>query len=169
MELGLGEGMNDYAHRRAPRRGPRGFTLAELMVVIVLMGLIAAMAGPRMNRWIQTISQRSAGNQLVADLAWARSFAAREGQTVSLRVVNANTYTVTVDQPNGQVARQIKRVNLPQLNRGTGFTVASARIAFDSRGVLRLQESTTDSLRLVRGPVQETVRVTPVGRPYRVR
>lgn len=157
--------------KRTPSlRSRRGFSLAELMAVVVIMGIMAAMAGPKMTRWVQSISQRSAANQLVADLSYARAVAAREGQTVSLRVVTPTAYQVTVDQPNGGVARQIKRVELSQLNRATAFTTpVASRIAFDSRGLLRNNASTTTELVVSRGLVTDTVRVTQVGRPQRAR
>ena len=164
-ELGLRAGM-----KRTPSlRSRRGFSLAEVMAVVVIMGIVAAMAGPAMARWIQTISQRSAANQLVADLSYARAFAAREGRTVSLRVVNPTTYQITVDAANGAVDRQLKRVDLSQMNRATTFSTGSARIAFDSRGLLRNNASTTTQLTVVRGYVSETVTVSQVGRPQRER
>lgn len=148
--------------------GRRGFTLAEMMAVVAIMGIIAAMAGPRMVRWVQTISQRSAANQIVSDLSLARQQAVREGQTVSFRVVDATTYRITVDSANGAVGREVKRVDLSQLNRDTRFSASGIRIAFDSRGMLRSDGADpSPSLTVVRGDVPATIQVTAVGRPYR--
>ena len=146
-------------HRR------RGFTLTELMVVITIMGLMAAMAGPRMVRWIQTIGQRGAFNQLMSDLALARIQAVRQGSTVSLRIVDNDTYRVTVDDANGAPARVLKQVDLGQMQKGATLAPASGRIAFDSRGVLRPNPvSTITQITLTRGPVSKRLRVTGVGR-----
>lgn len=138
-------------------------------MVLVIMGIMAAMAGPRMARWIQTISQRSVANQLVADLGRARALAAREGATVSVRVLNTTTYQVTVDSASGTMIREVKRVNLTQMNRDTKFaSPVGSRIAFDSRGIFRVNSSTRE-LVVQRGTLSDTVRVTPVGRPSRAR
>jgi type IV fimbrial biogenesis protein FimT len=152
---------------RPPAR--RGFTLPEMLMVVVIMGIMAAMTIPRMVRWVQTVSQRSVSNQLVADLSRARALAAREGATVSLRLVNETTYRVTIDAPAGTVVREVKRVDLSQTNRATTFVgPLDARIAFDSRGLYRT-DSSADQLVVRRGSLNDTVRVTRVGRPFRVR
>jgi prepilin-type N-terminal cleavage/methylation domain-containing protein len=154
-----------FAPRVAARRG---FTLPEMLMVLVIMGIMAAMAGPRLARWIQSISQRSVANQLVADLGRARAMAAREGRTVSLRIVDAKTYRVTIDT-SGVAWREIKRVDLSQMNRATTFvTDVGSRISFDSRGIYRANSGTSE-LVVQRGTQQDTVRVSQVGRPSRAR
>lgn len=142
-----------------------GFSLTELMVVVVIMGLMAAMAGPRMLRWVQTIGQRGAFNQLMSDLSLARIQAVRQGTTVSLRIIDNDTYQVTVDDNTGAAARVLKRVDLQQAYRGTTLNPTSGRIAFDSRGVLRPNPvSTTTQVTLTRGSITKQLRVTGVGR-----
>jgi prepilin-type N-terminal cleavage/methylation domain-containing protein len=146
-------------HRR------RGFTLTELMIVVVLMGLMAAMAGPRMARWVQTIGQRGAFNQLISDLSLARIQAVRQGTTVSLNVIDANSYDVTVDAFGANPARVLKRVDLDQTYPGTTLDPASGRIAFDSRGTLRASPvSTITQVTLARGSVTKRLTVTGVGK-----
>jgi prepilin-type N-terminal cleavage/methylation domain-containing protein len=150
---------------RTPSLRRRGFTLAELMVVVVIMGLMAAMAGPRMLRWVQTIGQRGAFNQLIADLSLARIQAVRQGTTVSLNVIDADSYDVTVDAFGGNPSRVLKRVDLNQSYRGTTLDPASGRIAFDSRGTLRpAPVSTITQITLARGSVTKRLTVTGVGK-----
>ncbi len=143
----------------------RGFTLTELLVVVVIMALMAAMAGPRMLRWVQTIGQRGAFNQLMSDLSLARIQAVRQGTTVSLRIIDNDTYQVTVDNAAGGAARVLKTVDLQQTYRGTRLNPETGRIAFDSRGVLRPNPvSTTTAITLTRGTISKRLRVTGVGR-----
>jgi prepilin-type N-terminal cleavage/methylation domain-containing protein len=160
--------MNCITPPRPPGRR-RGFTLPEMLAVVVIMGIMAAMAGPRLARWVQTISQRSLANQLVADLGRARALAAREGSTVSLRVVDATTYRVTIDSPAGVVVRVVKTVDVSQMNRATVFvSPVGSRIAFDSRGIYNTNSNVTQ-LVVRRGTQSDTVQVTQVGRPSHVR
>lgn len=148
---------------RTRRRG--GFTLTELMIVLIIAGLMAAMAGPRMMRWVQTIGQRGVTNQLAGDLALARIQAVRQGATVSFRIDDADTYRVTVDDANGNVVRTLRTVDLQQVYRGATLDPTSGRIAFDSRGVLRPSPvSTISDITLTRGDVTKRVNVSGVGR-----
>jgi type II secretion system protein H len=147
----------------------RGFSLTELMVVVVIMGLMAAMAGPRMLRWVQTIGQRGAFNQLMSDLSLARIQAVRQGTTVSLRIIDNDSYQVTVDNAAGNAARVLKRVDLQQTYRGTTLNPTTGRLAFDSRGVLRPNPvSTITQVTLTRGSISKQLQVTGVGRIERV-
>jgi prepilin-type N-terminal cleavage/methylation domain-containing protein len=152
------------------RRGGRaGFTLIELLVVLLLMGLVLAMVGPKFTAGIRYLTARSATSQVVADLALARTQAVREGNTASFRLVSPSQYEVTVDAPNGAVARVVKRVTLEGTARGVAVTApAGARIAFDSRGMRRTGAGLGNNLVVTRqGGLTDVVTVTIVGRVIR--
>ncbi|HST59814.1 MAG TPA: GspH/FimT family pseudopilin [Longimicrobium sp.] len=146
--------------------GRRGFTLIEMLVVLVLMGIMATMAGPRLVNWARVVGQRGALNELVADLSLARTQAVRQGQTVSLRVTDATHYRVTVDNAAGNVVRTLKTVDLGATYKGTRLTQTTGRVSFDSRGMFRTS-STFDNLGVRQGTTTKTVRISVVGRIYR--
>ncbi|MBW3654625.1 MAG: GspH/FimT family pseudopilin [Gemmatimonadetes bacterium] len=152
------------------RRGGRaGFTLIELMVVLLLMGLVLAMVGPKFTGTIRYFTARSATSQVVADLALARTQAVREGTTASFRLVSPSNYMVTVDAPNGNLSRVVKNVTLEGTARGVAASApGGARIAFDSRGMRRTGAGLGSNVVITRGEgMSDTVTVTIVGRVIR--
>lgn len=58
----------------------RGFTLLELMVVILLAGILSAIALPQFSSVIARAQQTSIANALVLDLNYARSEAIKRSQ-----------------------------------------------------------------------------------------
>lgn len=149
-------------HAARPR-ARRGFTLPELMLVVVLIGIMAAMAGPRLFRWIQVATQRGAANQVAADLQYARVQAVRQGRTVSLRIDTDKRYRVTVDNTDGTALRTLKTTDLSLSYRDAVLDPAAGRIGFDSRGMRRTD---LEGVTIIRGDVRRTVNVSTVGRIY---
>lgn len=146
-------------------RSRRGVTLLELVAVLSIIIIAAAIGGPKMYRWAHVAGQKGAANQVVSDLALARIQAVRQGQTVSMRVESSTSYRLTVDDAAGNEVREIKEVNLGNLYKQTSLT-PTGRIAFDSRGMLRAT-STIGGVTIIRGGVTRQVTVTTVGRIVR--
>ena len=76
---------------RSPAPGPQppapawGFTLLELLVVMVLLGVLTAVAYPSIGRGMSTLRLRTASRQIAAAIHLARSKALREQQTYYLQ------------------------------------------------------------------------------------
>ena len=71
------------------RRAQAGFTAAEILVVITIVGILAAVAIPSMSNLLQTQAVRGASYDLQADLTYARSEAISRSTNVS--VVGSST------------------------------------------------------------------------------
>ena len=153
--------------RTFPLRGRAGFTLTEMLVVVVIMTIMAALAGPRMAHWLRTLSSRTTADQVAADLSLARIQAVRNGRTASLRITNDHTYTITLDSLGTQGVSVIKTVDVSRYEVGTVLAPTSGRISFDSRGILRSALTSTDSVRITRGSSSRVVKITTVGRILR--
>jgi prepilin-type N-terminal cleavage/methylation domain-containing protein len=65
-------------------RRQAGFTATEILVVIGIVGVLAAIAVPSMSKMIQTQSVRSASYDLNADLIYARSEAISRATNVTI-------------------------------------------------------------------------------------
>jgi general secretion pathway protein H len=66
------------------RRGERGFTLIEMLVVMAIAGLIAGIAFPAVERALATLAFRSAATQLRLGLRSQRAEAIRTGRPMRL-------------------------------------------------------------------------------------
>ena len=68
----------------AKRAVQRAFTLVELLTVITIVGIVAAMAGPGFHDFIVQQRIRAAAYELIADLNFARSEAVKRNATVTI-------------------------------------------------------------------------------------
>lgn len=67
-----------------PTLRARGLTLIELMIVVLVLGVLVALVAPSMRGMISTQRVRGVNAELVTDLQFARSEAARRNRDVSV-------------------------------------------------------------------------------------
>ena len=99
------------------QRSSNGFTLIELMVVIVLLGLVAGIAIPSFNDLIQSNRQTALTNSMVGLLSFARSEAIRRGESVT---VTASGNAFQAQLGDGTVIRQLEDAEPGQISQVTG-------------------------------------------------
>src|SRR5918992_5653495 len=109
----------------------RGFTLLEIAMVVVLMGVMGGYAAPRLLQARTRGSSGSASQAVVSQISRARDIASR--RRITTRVVLSSTTVMAFGTVNG-----IEQQVLPPLNLTTEFgaTLTSGRpeIRFDTRG-----------------------------------
>jgi prepilin-type N-terminal cleavage/methylation domain-containing protein len=126
-------------------RSRSGFTLIEVMVVVVVAGLIMAMTLPKFSATFDRVSVRSAKQQMTAYLAAARAAAIRQSQTSQFHVANNSIWT-NVNQLGGTNINVTKTMSLKTM-RGVTVTLsgstANDSITYDSRGMSNTGSSKT--------------------------
>jgi type IV fimbrial biogenesis protein FimT len=125
-------------HSSARHPTAQGFSLIELMVVIAILGISAALAGPPLTQWMQANRVISGANNLLADIQYARSEAIRNNRDVHLApAVNNyadgwNIFTVT----SSGARDALLKVNrgLPRQNRSMTSNISALPIIFRGDG-----------------------------------
>ena len=109
-----------------------GFTLIELMIVIVLIGTLLALSMPKLNKVDAQAGSRSAAQTIAAQLATARQAAIATGYAARL-TLNANKITVQTSDSLGTYTTLGKTIRLSELGVTVTGTPASS-VEFDPRG-----------------------------------
>jgi prepilin-type N-terminal cleavage/methylation domain-containing protein len=149
-------------HTSIPRRRG-GFSLAEMLIALTVMGIVLALTVPRMSKVIQGSKLTRIMDELVGDINKARMLAVRKGKSASI-IVNANGlgYKMVVGTDT------MRSFVLNNQEANTRFAPASATITFNSRGMITAGGGTTGTtLRAVHGTDSASVTVTGIGRVYR--
>lgn len=119
----------------------KGFTLLELMIIIAVAGIVAALAVPNYLASRERAKLRGATSNLVADFELARSRAIRENGNVAVVFsADGRGYSVFEDFNSNWTRdadeRMLRSVDLPpgvEVDMPTTF--ASDRMRFNSRGI----------------------------------
>lgn len=112
-----------------------GFTLIEMMMVVVVTGLIMLVAFPRVRSGMIKSSIRSARSDIVSMHARARNAAVQQGKATYL-VFNGNSAVVLmrIAPGNGAWADTLGGVQDLADKYGVSLTVTENMLAFDPRG-----------------------------------
>ena len=73
------------ARRRPPASSGRGFTLLEMLVVMVLIGMVTGVVFPALSKWFDTLVVRSELSQVQSQLRRLPAWAGLAHQTVLLQ------------------------------------------------------------------------------------
>jgi prepilin-type N-terminal cleavage/methylation domain-containing protein len=152
----------EVMHRSLRMQSNRGFTVVELLIVIVVMGFLSAMAYPRWSGVRASAALRAARVQFAASLATARAAAVRYGRPAQLKRTG-NTIAVSVDTGGtGAFVSLGAAVALDsQFNVTLNGTVDS--IVFGPRGLATNLTSSGAHFALVRGAIRDSVCLTRLG------
>src|SRR6267154_6354571 len=93
------------SRKYATTRGLKGFSLFELLIVVVILGIAATMVGPAMSRIVRHQRVNRAAKIIVSDIQNAFAVAARQREPVRIQADAASRSYQFVDRKTGTVLR----------------------------------------------------------------
>jgi len=139
-----------------------GFTLIEVLMVLGIIGVIAAMAMPRWTRSVARYEADAAARRLAADLAWAQSLARNTSSSLTVHVsLTDSTYQLVgvadPDHPGQGYSVDLKQSPYRCAIVASTATDANGNIVFDGYGTT----AATGSIIVQAGDAQKQVNVNP--------
>ncbi|GAC1655385.1 MAG: hypothetical protein NVS4B3_20070 [Gemmatimonadaceae bacterium] len=112
----------------------RGFTLIEIMMVVVLMAIMMAIAFPKLQSLNRSTDVRSAAQQLATSVSAARGAAIRRGRHAYFNQSGSQIW-VTVDGQSSVPDTTLLPADLSAVYGVTIVSPATTTIDFDPRGI----------------------------------
>lgn len=148
----------------SPRSRP-GHTLAELLTVLTLLGLLAGLAAPALARAHQRLRVRAALDRFVAELYYARGHAARSGRAVYLRLSPGRGCAASYSLAAAPRAPPFRAVRLDGAGPRVCLVVRGAPvIRIDPRG---MPDGAARTVTASLGGAADSLRISLVGRVHR--
>ena len=129
----------------------RGFSLIELLVVLVLIGIMAGVAAPSVGRFLDTLEFRKQSAKVMATVRYARLKAITEGKLVVMTATEGDgSQALTL---SGAVA-EVRELELAE---DATLELEPLELVFSPEGY-----ATPGTLKLTSGDRSETITIDPL-------
>jgi type II secretion system protein H len=142
-----------------------GFTLLEVLVVLVILGILTAMAAPSLRGMVDHAYTSRVLNRLVADIYFTRTTAVRDGIRYQLRyehvdIGGRNCIHRYEIRPQHHPDAPVRVVVVGEVANGVCLSTSGNQVTFDSRGIATMGRTFTAT----RGRVEKRVIMSRLGR-----
>jgi len=150
----------------------RGFTMIEAVMVMSVLGIVAAIGGPKISAALQRRTTASAADQFILTHSLTRSTALRYGRVAQLHVdATGQRFWVDVDTSANGIGQRAIIANVRYVNdNGLHMTTNRALLCFDARGIASTAgscESGDAKVIFSNGVMADTVATTILGKVLR--
>ena len=145
-----------------------GFTLAEMLIVVVVVSVMTLMAFPRVNRAMSKSNVRGARTRVVNMLAAARAAATQGSRTAAYVRFNGNTAVVTASPRRTAGAGNEDTLGVVvNLNTTYGATLTTngvTAITYDPRGLATGSNRGGQIIKVSKSSYADSIKIDLLGR-----
>ena len=141
----------------------RGFSIIEMLIVLIISGLVMQMALPRFAAMRDRMALRAAKQQIGAYLVTARAVAIRRSRTSTFRI-SGSTAWVTAAKSDGTdslVARNVQLLSSSGVTVTKGGSTNADSVRYDPRGMAMLNSARTYVL--TRNSLKDSICISRLG------
>ena len=143
----------------------KGVTLIELIVVMVIIGILAAFLAPNIGAWLPNLRLRRAARDIVSTMRTAQMKAVSTNLGYRVSFTLPASYILQYENPPGTWVSEGVSQNLPSGISITAITIAGSNAVFNpnstsSSGSVTLQNSKGTQRRLTLTPSTGRVTIT---------